>query len=154
MIQPIQILLIEDNPADADLTRETLEASKLQLSLDVAIDGIDAMEYLHRRGRYSAAACPDLVLLDLNLPKKNGREVLAEMRADQRLRCIPVVILTSSDAERDVIEGYALGANCYVVKPVDLKAFQSIVNAVENFWFSVVKLPTVRDDSFSRGDQA
>ncbi len=147
MTKPIEVLLIEDNPADADLTRETFEVSKLRLNLEVAIDGDEAIEYLHQRGRYSGATFPDLVLLDLNLPKRNGREVLAEMKADARLRHIPVVILTSSDAERDVVESYALGANCYVVKPVDLKAFQTIVQAVEDFWFSVVKLPKTRESS-------
>jgi chemotaxis family two-component system response regulator Rcp1 len=141
MDKPIEVLLVEDNPADADLTRETFEASKLRVNLAVASDGIKAMEYLHRLGRHVDAPFPDLILLDLNLPKKDGREVLAEIKADSRLKQIPVVVLTSSDAERDVVKGYALGANCYVTKPVDLKGFQTIVQAVEGFWFTVVKLP-------------
>jgi two-component system, chemotaxis family, response regulator Rcp1 len=147
MEKPIEVLLVEDNPADADLTRETFEASKLRLNLWVAIDGIEAMEFLQRKGRFAQAPIPDLILLDLNLPKKDGREVLAEMKTDPRLRRIPVVILTSSDAERDVAESYELGANCYVTKPVDLKAFQSIVQAVEDFWFTVVKLPVAHEEA-------
>jgi two-component system, chemotaxis family, response regulator Rcp1 len=139
--KPIHILLVEDNPADADLTRETFETSKLHLKLSVTVDGIQALEFLRRRTGYSRAPRPDLILLDLNLPKKDGREILAEIKADDNLRQIPVVILTSSDAEKDIAQSYALGANCYVTKPVDLKAFQTIVQAVEDFWFTVVKLP-------------
>ena len=131
-------MLVEDNPADADLTRETFDISKLHVDLSVAIDGAQAIELLKKRG---AAPLPDLILLDLNLPKKDGRAVLAEIKSDEELRKIPVVILTSSDAERDVAQSYSLGANCYVTKPVDLRAFQTIVQAVESFWFSVVKLP-------------
>ena len=137
----IHVLLVEDNPADADLTRETLETSKLHLALSVAIDGIEAMRFLRREGEYAGAPRPDLILLDLNLPKKDGRQILSEIKADSEFRRIPIVILTSSDAERDVAQSYALGANCYVTKPVDLKAFQAIVQAVEDFWFTVVKLP-------------
>jgi len=139
---PIHVLLVEDNPADADLTRETLETSKLRLELSVAMDGIEAMRFLRREGEHVAAPRPDLILLDLNLPKKDGRQILIEIKADSQFRRIPVVILTSSDAERDVAQSYALGANCYVTKPVDLKAFQAIVQAVEDFWFTVVKLPS------------
>ena len=137
----IHVLLVEDNPADADLTRETLETSKLHLALSVAIDGIEAMRFLRREGEYAGVPRPDLILLDLNLPKKDGRQILSEIKADSEFRRIPIVILTSSDAERDVAQSYALGANCYVTKPVDLKAFQAIVQAVEDFWFTVVKLP-------------
>jgi len=137
----IHVLLVEDNPADADLTRETLETSKLHLELSVAIDGIEAMRFLRREGEHAGASRPDLILLDLNLPKKDGRQILSEIKADDAFRRIPIVILTSSDAERDVAQSYALGANCYVTKPVDLKAFQAIVQAVEDFWFTVVKLP-------------
>lgn len=142
MEHPIHVLLVEDNPADADLTRETLETSKLRLELSVAMDGIEAMRFLRREGEHVGAPRPDLILLDLNLPKKDGRQILIEIKADSQFRRIPVVILTSSDAERDVAQSYALGANCYVTKPVDLKAFQAIVQAVEDFWFTVVKLPS------------
>ena len=141
MDQPIHVLLVEDNPADADLTRETLETSKLHVELSVAVDGVQALEFLRRKGRFGTAPRPDLILLDLNLPKKDGRETLAEIKADDDFRQIPIVVLTSSDAERDVAQSYALGANCYVTKPVDLRAFQTIVQAVEDFWFFVVKLP-------------
>ena len=137
----INVLLIEDNPADVDLTIETFDMSKLTVDLSVAMDGVKALEFLRREGEYHSAPTPDLILLDLNLPRKGGRELLAEMKAEDDLRHIPVVILTSSEAERDIIESYALGANCYVTKPVDLKAFQEIVRAVEDFWFTVVKLP-------------
>lgn len=142
MEHAIHVLLVEDNPADADLTRETLETSKLRLELSVAMDGIEAMRFLRREGEHVGAPRPDLILLDLNLPKKDGRQILIEIKADSQFRRIPVVILTSSDAERDVAQSYALGANCYVTKPVDLKAFQAIVQAVEDFWFTVVKLPS------------
>ena len=138
---PTQILLIEDNPADVDLTRESLESSKLYLDLQVVSDGVTALDYLFRRGAYQNATHPDLIVLDLNLPKKDGREVLRELKADDELKLIPVVVLTSSDAEIDIIRSYDLGANCYVTKPLDLKAFQTIVKAIELFWLTVVKLP-------------
>lgn len=138
---PIRVLLVEDNPGDADLTRETLEASKVWIAIDVVVDGEEAVDFILQRGRHAAALPPDLVILDLNLPRLSGRQVLAEIRAHERLKTIPVVMLTSSDAERDVIETYALGANCYVTKPVGLEAFQSIVQRIESFWFTVVKLP-------------
>jgi two-component system, chemotaxis family, response regulator Rcp1 len=137
----IHVLLIEDNPGDADLTRETLEASKLLLRISVVVDGAQALEYLLRQGPFTDAVMPDLILLDLNLPKMDGREVLRSIKAHEELRAIPVVILTSSDAERDVVESYQLGASCYVTKPVDLLAFQSIVRSIEGFWLSVVRLP-------------
>jgi len=139
--KPIQVLLVEDNPGDADLTKETLETSKLRVELTVVIDGIEAMRFLRRQDEHAQAPRPDLILLDLNLPKKDGRQILSEIKADCAIRGIPIVILTSSDAEKDVAQSYMLGANCYVTKPVDLKAFQSIVQAVEDFWFTVVKLP-------------
>jgi CheY-like chemotaxis protein len=134
--QPIRVLLVEDNPGDADLTREALEDSRLLLDLVVASDGVEAMEYL------STQRQPDLILLDLNLPRKSGKEVLAELRQDERLAHIPVVILTSSDAEADVVQSYRLGANCYVTKPVDLQSFQTIVGTTAGFWFTIVKLPS------------
>lgn len=140
-MRPIQVLLVEDNPGDADLTCETFEASKLTLRLDVVVDGEQALAFLLRQPPYASAERPDIVLLDLNLPKINGRQVLYEMRKQESLRHIPVVVLTSSDAERDIVESYRLGANCYVTKPVGLEAFQAIVRSVESFWFTVVKLP-------------
>ena len=141
MSQPIRVLLVEDNPGDADLTKETLEAGKLHMAIDVVVDGAQAVDYLLRRPPYTAAEAPDLILLDLNLPKLDGRQVLAEIKTHELLRRIPVVVLTSSDAERDIVESYGLGANCYVTKPVGFEAFQSIVRSVEDFWFSVVRLP-------------
>ena len=141
MTQPIRVLLVEDNPADAELTRETLEASKIRVQISVASDGVEAMRLLRREPPHGDRELPDLVLLDLNLPKVDGKQVLAEMRQTAALRRIPVVVLTSSDAERDIVRSYELGANCYVTKPVGLEAFQAIVRAVEGFWFQVVKLP-------------
>lgn len=141
MTKPIEVLLVEDNPADAELTRETLESGKLLLNIAVARDGAEALVYLKREPPFTHAPIPDLILLDLNLPKLDGREVLAQLRQEERLRRIPVVILTSSDAEQDVVASYDLGANCYVTKPVGLDAFQRIVRSVEDFWFTVVKLP-------------
>ena len=144
MTRSIQVLLVEDNPADADLMRETIEMSKLHLDLSVVKDGVEAIQYLRAEGAYANAARPDLILLDLNLPRMNGRQVLANVKGDADLRGIPVVVLTSSGAEQDIVQSYNLGANCYVIKPVDLKAFQSIVRQVEDFWFTVVKLPSAK----------
>lgn len=141
MTQPIRVLLVEDNPGDADLTRETLETSRLLLDITVVVDGAEAIDYLLKRGRYVEAPTPELVVLDLNLPKRDGREVLTELRQHENLRTLPVVVLTSSDSERDIVQSYALGANCYITKPVDLRAFQAIVRSIEGFWFTVVKLP-------------
>ena len=141
MNRPISVLLVEDNPGDAELTRDTLESSKLWVNITVANDGPTALDVLLRRGPHAQAPTPDLVVLDLNLPKMDGREILAEIKRHEQLRLIPVVILTSSDAEKDVAQSYALGANCYVTKPVDLAAFQAIVKSISGFWFTVVKLP-------------
>jgi len=141
MIHPIRVLLIEDNPGDADLTKETLEEGKLALDVTVVVDGAAAIDYLLRRSPYAHGEKPDLILLDLNLPKMDGRQVLTEIKRHDHLRRIPVVILTSSDAELDISKSYELGASCYVTKPVGLAAFQSIVRSLENFWFTVVKLP-------------
>jgi CheY-like chemotaxis protein len=141
MTTPIRVLLVEDNPGDAHLTRDTLEQSKLLVHITVTTDGEDALDYLLARGNYVGAELPDLIVLDLNLPKLGGREVLAEMKQHEQLRTIPVVVLTSSDAERDVVMSYQLGASCYVTKPVGLEAFQAIVRYIESFWFTVVKLP-------------
>jgi CheY-like chemotaxis protein len=141
MTRAVRVLLVEDNPGDADLTQETLESNRLLVEISVVVDGEQAIDFLLTRGNYSDVELPDPVILDLNLPKMDGREVLAEMKQHERLRMIPVVILTSSDAERDIAQSYALGANCYVTKPVDLVAFQSIVKSIDGFWFTVVKLP-------------
>ncbi len=137
----VHVLLVEDSQADADLTRETLQQSRLQLELAVAPDGATALERLHRRGAHVTTSRPDLVLLDLNLPGISGREVLAEMKSSEALRAIPVVVLTSSDAEVDVAKSYELGAACYLTKPVGLAAYRSIVRSIDDFWLTVVKLP-------------
>ena len=141
MTEAIRVLLVEDNPADADLTKETIEAGELQAKVNVAIDGTDALAYLLRQPPYTNAPRPHLILLDLNLPKMDGREVLTKIRNHPSLQKIPVVILTSSDAERDIVMSYELGANSFVTKPVGLQAFQSIVHSIGDFWFGVVQLP-------------
>jgi chemotaxis family two-component system response regulator Rcp1 len=138
---PINILLVEDNPGDVRLTMEALKQSKVHNELRVAEDGLQAMAFLRREGEFAQAPRPDLILLDLNLPKKDGREVLAEIKNDEDLRRIPVVILTTSQAEEDILRAYNLNANCYVTKPVDLDQFIKVVNSVEDFWLSIVKLP-------------
>lgn len=143
---PIDILLVEDNPGDVRLTREALKDSKVHNTLHVAADGVEALEYLRREGKFSAMTRPDLILLDLNLPRKTGIEVLAEIKADERLKRIPVVILTTSSAEEDIVKSYNLHANCYITKPVDLTQFINIVQSIENFWFTIVKLPNTDDD--------
>ena len=137
----IEILLVEDNPGDVELVREALGEGKINNQLHVAADGVQALQYLKGEGPHSGAACPDLVLLDLNLPKKNGREVLQEIKSDPELKFIPVVVLTSSKAEEDILKSYNLHANCYVTKPVDLDQFLRVVRSIEDFWLSVVKLP-------------
>jgi len=139
--RPLSVLLVEDNPGDADLVIETLEQGKLKLDIAVAVDGAQALARLLRQPPFEAVVSPDLILLDLNLPKVTGREVLARIKQEPGLREIPVVVLTSSDAEHDIVRSYQLGANCYVTKPVGLVAFQTIVQAIEGFWFTVVKLP-------------
>jgi two-component system, chemotaxis family, response regulator Rcp1 len=139
--RPVEVLLVEDNPGDVRLTREALEEAKVLNNLNVAVDGVEAMAYLRREGPYADATRPDLIFLDLNLPKKDGREVLAEIKADEQLRRIPVVILTTSAAEQDIVRSYNLHANCYVTKPVDLDQFLTVVKSVEDFWLTIVKLP-------------
>lgn len=146
MQKRIEILLVEDNPADVDLTKETLEYAKIRNSLNVVFDGVEALRFLRREGNYAGSVRPDLILLDLNLPRKDGREVLTEIKNDPELKSIPVVVLTSSDAEKDVAKTYALGANCYITKPVDLDQFGDVVKSIEEFWFVVVKLPPSRSD--------
>ena len=138
--RPIRVLLVEDNPGDADLTRETLEEGRSRVEVAVAIDGAQALDRLLQRPPYAAAELPDLILLDLNLPKVSGRDVLAQIRQVPSLQSIPVVVLTSSDAEQDVFRSYALGASGYVTKPVGLVAYQSIVRSVERFWFNLVEV--------------
>ena len=139
--RPVEILLVEDSPSDADLTVEALSDGKVVNNLHWVEDGVEALAFLGRQGKYSDAPRPDLILLDLNLPKKDGREVLAQIKADPQLKIIPVVILTTSAAERDVLKTYELNANCYVTKPIDLEQFISVVKLIEAFWLAVVKLP-------------
>lgn len=138
----IEILLVEDNPGDARLTQEALHEGKIRNNLHHARDGVEALAFLKREGEFAKAPKPDLVLLDLNLPRKDGREVLAEMKQDPRLRTIPVVVLTTSEAENDIVRSYELHANCYITKPVGLEQFISIVREIESFWLAVVTLPT------------
>jgi len=140
-VKPIEILLIEDNPGDVRLTEEALAEGKVCNNLTLAKDGVEAMAVLRREGDHAEAERPDLILLDLNLPKKDGREVLAEIKEDPDLKRIPVVILTSSKAEEDVVHAYDLNANCYITKPVDLDQFLFVVKSIEDFWLSVVMLP-------------
>jgi CheY-like chemotaxis protein len=138
---PIEILLVEDNPGDVRLTREALRDARVPNNLSVAPDGVEAMAILRGEGRHAGGPKPDLVLLDLNLPRKSGWEVLAEMKADERLNQIPVVILTTSQAEQDIASSYRLRANAYVTKPVELEQFLRVVKSIEEFWLEVVKLP-------------
>jgi CheY-like chemotaxis protein len=144
--KPIEILLVEDNLADVRLTKEAFKDGKIANNLHVARDGVEAMEFLRRTGKYSGAPLPDLILLDLNLPKKDGREVLSELKLDPMLKYIPVVVLTTSRAEEDIIKSYSHHANCYVTKPIDLNQFMAIVKSIEDFWLKVVKLPLRESD--------
>ena len=139
--RPVEILLVEDNPGDVRLTREALREGKVRNNLSVAADGVEAIAYLRKEGEYADAVRPDLILLDLNLPRKDGREVLKEIKADPALRHIPVVVLTSSQAEEDIVRAYDLHANCYVTKPVDLEKFMVVVKSIDVFWLTVVTLP-------------
>jgi CheY-like chemotaxis protein len=138
---PIEILLVEDNPGDVRLTREALKDARVLNNLYVTGDGIEALAFLKRQGKYKDVTRPDLILLDLNLPKKDGHEVLAEIKANPDLRRIPVVILTTSRAEEDILKTYDLHANCYITKPVDLEKFIEVISAIEDFWLTIVKLP-------------
>jgi chemotaxis family two-component system response regulator Rcp1 len=140
--RPIEILLVEDNPGDADIAREGLEASKVKNKLHVVADGEEAMAFLRKTGKYEQMPRPDLILLDLNLPRKDGREVLAEVKVDSELRHIPVVVLTSSDKEEDIIKSYQLYANCYITKPLKFTEFVKVVNSIESFWFTIVSFST------------
>lgn len=136
-LAPVEILLVEDNPGDVRLTEEALKEGKVRATLSVARDGEEALAWLRRAGR----KLPDLILLDLNLPRKDGREVLREIKADPHLKSIPVVVLTTSDAEQDIAQAYALHANCYITKPVDLEQFIQVIRAIDDFWLTLVKLP-------------
>ena len=137
----IEVLLVEDNPGDVRLTKEALKEGKLLNHVTVVGDGVEALSFLRRQGQYADAAPPDLILLDLNLPKKDGRQVLAEIKTDPSLRRIPVVVLTTSSAEEDILKTYDLHANCYITKPVDLEQFMRVVKSIEDFWVTVVRLP-------------
>jgi two-component system, chemotaxis family, response regulator Rcp1 len=139
--RPVEILLVEDNPGDARLTQEALREGKIRNNLSHVKDGVEALSFLRREKGFESAPTPDIVLLDLNLPKKDGRQVLSEMKHDDGLKSIPVVVLTTSEAEQDVLRSYELHANCYITKPVDLEKFIAIVRAIEDFWLAVVKLP-------------
>ena len=141
MFHTIEILLVEDNPADVRLTTEALKEEKIYNNLHVATDGVEAMAFLRREGKYAKALRPDLILLDLNLPKKDGREVLEEIKSDDDLKTIPVVVLTVSQAEEDILKSYNLHANCYITKPVDLDQFIKVIRSVQEFWLTIVKLP-------------
>ena len=141
-VQLMQILLVEDNAADVRLTKEALKDAKILNDLHVTRDGVEAMDFLQRRAPYEDAPRPDIVILDLNLPRKDGKEVLAELKGDPTLRSIPVAVLTTSEAEADVLDTYDLGANCFLTKPVDLDQFLKVVQAVEEFWLGMVRLPT------------
>lgn len=137
----VDILLVEDNPGDVRLTDEALKESKIAVNMSVASDGIMALAMLHREGEYANRPLPDLILLDLNMPRMDGREVLRQIKADDALKHIPVVILTTSEAEKDIVQAYDLHANCYITKPVELNEFIEIVKSIEGFWLTVVKLP-------------
>jgi len=142
--KPIEVLLVEDNAGDVRLTQEALKEGKILCNLTVARDGVEAMEFLHQEGNYANSTCPDLILLDLNMPRKDGRAVLQEIKNDPQLMRIPVVILTTSEAEEDILGSYGLHANCYITKPVDMEQFIKVVKLIEEFWFVVAKLPDGR----------
>jgi chemotaxis family two-component system response regulator Rcp1 len=139
--RPVELLLVEDNPGDIRLTQEALKDGKVLNNLHVVEDGVKAMAFLRPEGRYRGAVRPDVILLDLNLPKKDGREVLAEIKADPSLMRIPVVVLTTSEAEKDILQAYNLHANSYIIKPVDLDQFIAVMKSIEDFWLTIVKLP-------------
>ncbi|HNB35196.1 MAG TPA: response regulator [Anaerolineales bacterium] len=141
-LQQVEILLVEDNPADVLMTRSAFEDFKLTNTLHVVEDGVEALEYLHGEGKFAGSPHPDLIMLDLNLPRKNGREVLAEIKTDPALLNIPVIVLTTSRSEQDVLEAYGLHANCYIVKPVGFPNFVEAIKSIEHFWFSLVTLPS------------
>jgi CheY-like chemotaxis protein len=139
--EPVEILLAEDNPGDAKLTRKALEQGNIINNLHVVTDGVEALQYLRQEGEYSDKPRPDLMLLDLNMPRKDGREVLEEIKTDAELRRLPVVVMTSSEAEEDIVQSYDLHANAYLTKPIDFDGFLDVVGSIEEFWLSVVKMP-------------
>jgi two-component system, chemotaxis family, response regulator Rcp1 len=141
--RPIELLLVEDNPGDVRLTQEALKEGGLPVHLSVAYDGVEALDFLFHRGPYGKAPVPDLILLDLNLPRKNGREVLSEIKEDPDLKRIPVLVMTTSHAEQDIQKAYSLNANCYITKPMDLDEFLRIVHSIEEFWLKTVTLPDI-----------
>lgn len=143
-MKEIEILLVEDNPGDVRLTEEALREGKVKNRLHVARDGVEAIEFLRRQGKHAGAPRPDLVLLDLNLPRKDGREVLSEIKNDPELKTLPVVVLTTSSAEADILKTYSLHANCYIQKPVDLDQFVQVVKSIDDFWLTIVRLPSER----------
>ncbi len=145
ILDPIDILIVEDNPGDARLIKEVLNDNKVFNSLYLVNDGVEAMSFLHNEGKYTGFPKPDLIILDLNLPKKDGREVLAEIKNDEDLSHIPVVIMTISQAEEDILKTYKLHANCYITKSIDLNEFIKVIKSIEDFWFSIVKLPPKND---------
>jgi two-component system, chemotaxis family, response regulator Rcp1 len=139
--RPVEILLVEDSPSDAALTVQALEGGRIANNLARVVDGVEALAYLRNQGRYAEAVRPDLIMLDLNLPRKDGREVLRELKSDPSLKLIPVIVLTTSRADKDILQSYELNANCYITKPVDFQQFIEVVKSIENFWLSVVTLP-------------
>ncbi len=141
--RPISVLLVEDNPGDVRLTKEAFKEGKMTVSLSVVMDGVEATKYLNKEGEYANVATPDLILLDLNLPKKDGREVLQDIKTDPNLKRIPVVILTTSNAEQDIMHSYNLHANCYINKPVDFDKFFDVIEKIGEFWLSTAILPTM-----------
>jgi CheY-like chemotaxis protein len=143
MIKPIEILLVEDNPGDVLLTKEALKEGKVRNNLSVVGDGVEALKYLRKEGQYAEAEPPDIILLDLNMPRMDGRELLSLIKSDDMLQRIPVVVLTTSSAEEDILQTYDLHANCYISKPVDLTQFIKVVKQIEGFWFTIVKLPSL-----------
>lgn len=144
----MQILLVEDNPGDIRLTQEALKEGDIQNVLHVVKDGVEAMEFLRKKEKYSEMPTPDIILLDLNLPRKDGREVLADIKTDENLKMIPVIVLTTSDTDQDIIKSYKLHANCFITKPVDLELFIFIIQQIQTFWFKVIKLPPKNNNHF------
>lgn len=142
-VRPLELLLVEDNPGDVRLTRDALRSGDVAVNLNVARDGVEAIEFLRRKGAHESAPRPDLILLDLNLPRKSGREVLSEIKADPTLKRIPVLVMTTSRADQDIDRAYSLNANCYIAKPMDLDEFLRIVRSIEDFWLKTVTLPSI-----------
>jgi two-component system response regulator len=146
-VEPVEILLVEDNPVDVMVTKKAFSGGRVYNNLHVAEDGEEAMEFLYKRGKYSSSPSPDLILLDLNLPKKDGREILAEIKRDESLRLIPVIILTTSQDQEDIWRSYELQANCFISKPVDMEQFTKALECLGEFWFTVVRLPSMSEET-------